>query len=120
MVFEENASDVFAVTAPLDFNSGDQIAMVSQIIPDFIEDGEVDVFLFGQDLPNTNPITYGPYRISYDAPVFGSFQAKGIASGNNPTPTRARGRQITMRVQGATSIWKLGDMRAQVHLGGKK
>ena len=106
------ASDAFVVTAPLAVNDGDRMTMVSQILPDFIEDGSVDITLFGMDIPGGPELTYGPYRVAYSA--------NPGAAATPPTATRARGRQISMKIEGASSLWKLGNLRLNVMPGGQK
>lgn len=87
----------YAVTGPIELGDGQSQMMVQRIYPDEQTLGDVDITLLGRDMPTGVDRTYGPYTL------------------RNPTPTRARGREIRMRVDQKENGWEVGNrMRFEV------
>ena len=93
----------YAETAPFSLGSGDQVAVVTEMIPDERTQGEVEAVFKTRFHPNDVEREYGAYSMS------------------NPTSVRFTGRQIRMRVQGsALSDWRVGINRLEVKAGGRR
>lgn len=96
----------YAETGPLEIGNGEQIANVAYIYPDTPdnvgEDGAtVTMTLLGRDFPNAQDREYGPYSLT------------------KPTPTRARGRELRVRVNlGQNSRLTHGIARLDIRGGG--
>ena len=98
-----DSGSVFAETGPISIGVGDQIAKVTQLIPDEKTQGDVDVTFKTRFYPNGDETTHGPYTPT------------------NPTSVRFSGRQMRMRVEGAKlADWRVGNMRIDVKAGGKR
>jgi hypothetical protein len=95
-VIPDNA---YAETGPLEIGNGDRNMSVRAIYQDTQAFGDVNITLFGRQIPTAPEFAYGPYPF------------------NNPTPTRAEGREIRMRVDGQTLGWEVGTMRFDVVQG---
>lgn len=98
-----DSGSVFAETGPISIGVGDQIAKVTQLIPDEKTQGDVDVTFKTRFYPNGDETTHGPY------------------TPNTPTSVRFSGRQMRMRVEGVKlADWRVGNMRIDVKAGGKR
>ena len=75
---------------------GNKNMAVRYIFPDTEASGDVTMTMYGKQFPSDTEYTYGPY-------VY-----------NNPTPTRALGREIRFRFDGASVNFEVGVMRADV------
>ena len=94
---------VFCETGPISIGNGDQIAKVTEVIPDEKTAGDVDLKFKTRFYPNATETTYGPFNPS------------------NPTSVRFSGRQIRMRVDGEQqAAWRVGTMRLDIKAGGRR
>lgn len=83
--------DAYAETGPLELGQGEVNKAVRYIYPDTKTNGDVSFTLLGQNMPTDPKYAYGPYAY------------------NNPIPTRAIGRSVSMRIDGGmTPNWKVG------------
>lgn len=92
----------YAETGPLELGDGERNMVVRAVYPDANYFGDVEITLLGKAMPNAVEYAYGPY-------VF-----------QNPTPTRAEGRQIRLRVEGINATWEFGTVRFDVTQGGSR
>ena len=93
----------FAETGPISLGAGDQVACVTQLVPDEKTQGDVTASFKTRFHPNDVERAYGPYSMA------------------NPTSVRLTGRQVRMRVDGASaSDWRVGTMRVDVTPGGRR
>tara|TARA_R110000803_G_scaffold56920_1_gene114472 strand:+ start:1524 stop:3005 length:1482 start_codon:yes stop_codon:yes gene_type:complete len=93
----------FAESGPIMIGSGDQVASVTQMIPDEKTQGEVTATFKARFYPNDVEREYGPYSMSA------------------PTSLRLTGRQLRIRVEGqALSDWRVGVNRLDVVAGGRR
>jgi hypothetical protein len=100
----------FLESGPIEIGQGDQIAYIDYIYPDTpvgrapqskTIDSGATMTLIGKDFPNSVPREYGPFPMG------------------QPSPTRARGRSIALRVTGGpTQIWEHGSARLNFIPGG--
>ena len=88
----------YAESGPLELKNGANNVDVRYILPDTIQNGDVTITLKGKSMPNATEYDYGPYTLT------------------NPTPTRATGREIRMRVtaSGARADWEFGSTRLDI------
>ena len=94
---------VFCETGPISIGNGDQIAKVTEVIPDEKTQGDVDLKFKTRFHPNNTETTHGPFNPS------------------NPTSVRFSGRQLRMRVDGdQLAAWRVGTMRLEVKAGGRR
>ena len=101
--FDYDSLVPFAETAPFAIGNGDQVSVVTNMIPDERTQGEVQAVFKTRFHPNDVEREYGAYSMS------------------NPTSVRFTGRQIRMRIEGVTSSdWRLGVNRLEVKAGGKR
>ena len=91
-----NVDGAWVATGPLALGQGDQNLAVKQIFPDVQNAGEITFTLYGRDMPTSPEFAYGPYPF------------------NNPTPTRAMGRQIRIRYDGVGTFEVGNGMRIDV------
>lgn len=105
-VLPGNPEEVFIRSGPIEIGNGDSTLLIDGIIPDFEPSGELDITLFGQDMPGDELVSYGPYRVDYPKNT------------NYMVPARARGRQITLEARGVSGLWELGDLRLSALKGG--
>jgi hypothetical protein len=103
-----SASEIWLESGPIELGSGDRVAYVKSIQPDFVAEGSADIYIIGQDRPGGPETTFGPYRVTYPSTT------------NQPIPTRARGHTIRVRVVGVEGKWALGSMRLDLAAGGMK
>lgn len=98
-----DSGSVFCETGPISIGSGDQVAKVTEVIPDEKTQGDVDLKFKTRFYPNATETTHGPFNP------------------NNPTSVRFTGRQIRMRVEGdQPSAWRVGTMRLETKAGGRR
>tara|TARA_R110001606_G_scaffold10095_7_gene43252 strand:+ start:4315 stop:5808 length:1494 start_codon:yes stop_codon:yes gene_type:complete len=94
---------VFAESGPLTIANGDNIMQVTGLIPDEVNQGDVNVTFKTRYYPNDTEYSHGPYVTS------------------NPTAVRFSGRQVRMRIEGQTlENWKVGTMRLEAKAGGSR
>lgn len=93
----------YAESGPFKIASGDNLAVVTDLIPDELNLGDVTATFKTRLYPNATEASHGPYTMA------------------NPTSVRFQGRQIRMRVTGNTSSnWRVGRFRFDVKQGGKR
>ena len=98
-----DSSSIFAETGPISIGSGDQVARITNLIPDEKAQGEVNLTFKTRFYPNGTETSHGPFATS------------------NPTSVRFTGRQIRMRVEGAAlSDFRVGNMRVDIQAGGRR
>lgn len=96
-------SSVFCETGPISISNGDNVAKVTEVIPDEKTAGDVDLKFKTRFYPNDTETTHGPFNPS------------------NPTSLRFTGRQLRMRVEGdQTANWRVGTMRLEIKQGGRR
>jgi hypothetical protein len=90
-------SGAFAESGPLELQNGNMESAIRAIFPDTKASGDVSVTLKGRSMPTEPDFSYGPYTLT------------------NPTPTRAIGREIRLRVDAADNAdWEVGAMRMDI------
>lgn len=105
----ESASEVYVESGPIEIKGGNATQYFDYIQPDFIDQGSVNVTIFGRDRPTAPEVAFGPYNITYPANT------------SQPVPCRARGHTIRVRIEGASSTWELGNLRINMlNTGGRK
>lgn len=93
----------FAESGSISLGAGDQVMVVTDLIPDELTQGEVTATFKTRFYPNDIEREYGTYNMS------------------NPTSVRFTGRQIRMRVTGnSPSDWRVGTMRLEAKAGGRR
>ena len=93
---------IFCETSAISIGNGDQIAKVTEVIPDEKTQGDVNLKFKTRFHPNDTEREFGAFNPS------------------NPTSVRFSGRQIRMRVEGNRSVdWRVGNMRLDVKAGGR-
>lgn len=98
-----DSSSVFCETGPISIGNGDQIARVTEVIPDEKTAGDVDLKFKTRFYPNDTETTHGPFNPA------------------NPTSVRFSGRQLRMRVEGdQLAAWRVGTMRLETKAGGRR
>ena len=98
-----DSGSVFCETGPISLGNGDQVAKVTEVIPDEKTQGDVDLKFKTRFYPNASETTHGPYNPS------------------NPTSVRFTGRQLRMRVEGDQAAnWRVGTMRLETKAGGRR
>jgi hypothetical protein len=105
---DDSSAEIWLESGPIELGSGDRVAYVKSIQPDFVSEGAADIYIIGQDRPGGPETTFGPYRVTYPSTT------------NQPIPTRARGHTIRVRVIGVEGKWALGSMRLDLAAGGMK
>lgn len=94
---------VFCETGPISIGNGDNVAKVTEVIPDELTQGDVDLKFKTRFYPNATETTHGPFNPS------------------NPTSLRFTGRQLRMRVEGDQATkWRVGTMRLETKQGGRR
>lgn len=95
---------VYVESAPVTIGSGDHIARVTRLINDS-GGGDYRVTVYSKFTPNGEEATWGPYMMRDDG----------------YTDVRLSGRQVRLRIEGATDKrWHVGRLRAEVNAGGKR
>jgi hypothetical protein len=97
-----DSAEVFAETGPIEVGNGDNLAVITRLIPDEKTLGDVTVKFKSRLYPTSTETTHGPFTMS------------------NPTAVRFTGRQVKMRVIGGTSDWQVGTMRVEASQGSKR
>jgi hypothetical protein len=101
--FNYDGARPYAETGPLQIANGDQVAVVTELIPDEKTQGDVHGVFKTRFHPNDVERDYGPYSMS------------------NPTSVRFTGREVRMRVEGVQAVdWRVGVMRLDVKAGGRR
>tara|TARA_Y100001935_G_scaffold236847_1_gene221861 strand:- start:704 stop:2566 length:1863 start_codon:yes stop_codon:yes gene_type:complete len=98
-----DSGSVFCETGPISIGNGDNVAKVTEVIPDELTQGDVDLKFKTRFYPNATETTHGPFNPS------------------NPTSLRFTGRQVRMRVEGDQAAkWRVGTMRLETKAGGRR
>lgn len=93
----------FLESGPVDLTPGDQVMRVTELIPDELNQGDVEMVFKTRFHPNDVEREYGPYTLA------------------NPTSVRFTGRQIRMRLQATgAGFWTAGTQRLEVRPGGRR
>lgn len=93
----------YAESGPISIGNGDQVACVTEMIPDEKTQGDVNVTFKTRFYPNDVESSHGPFSMS------------------SPTSMRFTGRQIRMRVEGQRlSDWRVGVNRLDIMPGGRR
>lgn len=98
-----NLDKPWAETGAISLGNGDNVMVVTDMIPDELTQGDVQAKFKTKFYPNDTEREYGAYTMS------------------NPTSVRFTGRQIKMRIEGVTnSDWRVGNNRLEVKAGGRR
>jgi len=101
--FNYDSLTPFAESGPIMIGTGDNIASVTEMIPDERTQGDVSATFKTRFHPNDTEREYGPYTMS------------------NPTSLRFTGRQLRVRVEGERlADWRVGVNRIDVVQGGRR
>lgn len=93
----------FIESGPISLGSGDNVMKVNKLIPDELNQGDVQVSFKTRFYPNDTERTYGPYTSA------------------NPTSVRFTGRQVRMRIETVSPTdWRAGIMRVEATAGGRR
>lgn len=99
----QGASDVFVESGPIQLGAGDNVMMARELIPDELNQGDVQLSFATKFYPNATEYDHGPYSTA------------------NPTSVRFSGRQVKMKIEQAEkSDWRVGTMRLDVAPGGRR
>lgn len=92
--FFYDGASLFAESGPVQIGNGDNVMSVRQVVPDETSLGDAVVSFTSRFYPTGDEYSFGPY------------------SAANPTSVRFSGRQVNVKVTGATlSDWRVGVMR---------
>lgn len=91
-----------AVSGPIEIGKGDNVMHVQSLIPDEKTLGDVDLYLITSFYPTADETTNGPYTPA------------------NPTDVRLIARQMRLKVVEDQPNWRIGTIRADVELGGRR
>jgi hypothetical protein len=95
--------EVFAESGPIQIGAGDNVMSVTEVIPDELNQGDVDLSFTTKLYPNGVETSHGPYSTA------------------NPTSVRFTGRQVKMKLeQNRTTFWRVGTMRLNAVGGGRR
>jgi hypothetical protein len=98
-----NTGDIYAESGPFQIAAGDNIMSVREVIPDELNQGNVDLTFSTRYYPNGEEQDFGPYSTA------------------NPTSARFSGRQIKMKIrQTDNTDWRVGTMRLDAVAGGRR
>ena len=98
--FNYDGMPVYAETGPFRIGAGDNLAVITKMIPDELNLGDVTMTLKTRLYPNAAETTHGPYTLT------------------NPTSVRVQGRQVRMRLDANTQTsWRVGKFRFDVKQG---
>lgn len=101
--YGHGGSEVFLESGPINFADGENVARVTELIPEEKTQGDVSLTFKTRFYPNDSETTHGPFNPA------------------NPTSVRFTGRQLRMRIVGdAGQNWRLGDVRLRVTNGGQR
>ena len=97
----------FAESGPISIGNGDQVMKVTNLIPDELVKGNVNVTFKTRFYPNATETVHGPYSLSSHT--------------HENVPIRFTGRQVRIRIEGKhLSSWRAGIMRIEARPGGKR
>jgi hypothetical protein len=97
------SGDIYAESGPVQIAAGDNIISVREVIPDELNQGNVDLTFSTRYYPNGQEQDFGPYNTA------------------NPTSARFSGRQIKMKIrQSDNTDWRVGTMRLDAVAGGRR
>ena len=96
------AGQAYAETGPIEMGMGDSLSVVTSIIPDTVNNGDVTASFTTRLYPSASETVHGPFTL------------------NSPTSVRFTGRQIKMKIIGGGDDWRVGDMRVEVKQGSKR
>ena len=98
--WDYGGDEPYAETGPIEIGQGDNLSVVTRLIPDERNLGDVTATFTSRMYPNASETTHGPYTLTED------------------TNVRFTGRQVKIRVTGAkNSDWRVGDMRVDIKQG---
>jgi hypothetical protein len=98
-----NTGDIYAESGPFQIAAGDNIMSVREVIPDELNQGNVNLTFSTRYYPNGEEQDFGPYNTA------------------NPTSARFSGRQIKMKLrQTENTDWRVGTMRLDAVAGGRR
>ena len=98
-----DGASIFCETSAISIGNGDQIARVTSVVSDEKTQGDVNLKFKTRFYPN------------------GTEKEHGVFNPSNPTSVRFSGRQIRMRVEQDQAVdWRVGTMRLETTLGGKR
>jgi hypothetical protein len=101
--FNYDGNAPYAETGPIQLGNGDQVMVVTELIPDELTQGDVNATFKTRFHPNDVERDYGPYAMA------------------NPTNVRFTGREVRMRVDGQRGVdWRVGLMRLDAKGGGRR
>jgi hypothetical protein len=101
--YQHGAETPFVESGPISLGNGDQVMKVNKLIPDELNQGDVEVSFKTRFYPNGNESEYGPYTTA------------------NPTSVRFTGRQVRMRVEAINNAdFRVGVMRIEARAGGRR
>lgn len=101
--FNYDGATVFLESGPFKIGTGDNLAIVTKLIPDESNLGDVSTYLKTRYYPSESDTSNGPYASA------------------NPTDVRVQGRQVRIRHEAnSASNWRVGRFRAEVKQGGKR
>jgi hypothetical protein len=80
-------------SAPLDLAGGEKNMAIRYVYPDTETFGDIQMTIYGRQMPTDTVYAYGPYTY------------------NNPTPVRAMGRELAVKFEGTTANFEVGTMR---------
>jgi hypothetical protein len=99
----QDAENVYAESGPVQIGAGDAVMSVREVIPDELNQGDVELTFSTKFYPNGDESVFGPYSTA------------------NPTPARFTGRQIKMKIkQTRPDSWRVGTMRLDAVAGGRR
>ena len=100
--FNYEAQTVYAQTGPFKIGAGDNLAVVTNLIPDELALGSVTTTFKTRSYPNSAEASHGPYTLT------------------DPTSVRFQGRQVRMRVDAVDGDWRVGKFRFDAKAGGRR
>jgi hypothetical protein len=101
--FNYDGGEVYAESGPFKIGAGENLAVVTSLIPDELNLGDVTTTFKTRLYPTSTETSHGPYTLT------------------QPTSVRLQGRQVRMKVTGNTpSAWRVGKFRFEAKPGGKR
>jgi len=101
--FSHGAYTPFIESGPVSIGAGDGVIVATELIPDELNQGDVEATFKTRFHPNDTEREYGPYDPT------------------NPTPVRFTGRQMRMRLTATNNTdWRVGRMRLDIRSGGRR
>ena len=91
-----------AISGPIEIGKGDNVMHIQEIIPDEKTLGDVDMYLYSSFYPTEAEGESGPFTPA------------------NPTDVRLTARQVRLKIIEDVSGWRVGTIRADVEMGGKR